>query len=671
MVGSLLRAVCKLVVWVSYVGCAVSLIALQKNEIAWIISLGILIWMAFTYYRMIKIKNQNIWTSVPLVDLISTLISLFEFNRRFIVKIVIEERNTQNSATLPFQIEYASITLSIIVVLLLGNMYLQTKGCNTRMVVKGVITKIKYRLIYSMLLACNNMHLDTKEKIYAKILHIEPNEISILEKAASYHKEMSKTHPGEYPVILRTDAELSQLWKKWDYDLSLISTDKISINFDDNGTIETLRINMAGSNLAIISNYGKAFLRKIALKPNSIHNIQNNIEYAEKKKSATKIEINGNQCFLRWGSAGVLPIVHYRNDVWVMMLFRDIQPIGWNLPLGGSKNEEEKMRPAITALRELLEEVIVVEHHNDTNYDLSSNEGGVRTHYRKVIHHQFLDTIRNFERFVADRNKYYAKQHAVMKDTYRIEFSDNESSAAFIKCEDIATHQRICTRNDKGGSENSSQFTNNIIFVINPEENGLECVKPIVMSIDGKCEFRMGEIDYSGETWINSPVILVKYDAIKTYFEDKTKLHPLKSDRCMGGIYSQVFNDPNNYILFHVDVNGRNERIKEIEKEIGCNEGDFSDELLETMIKQKSSFVNKNKRKRCRLASELLYQRKIVKMLEECFIKDTNERTIINSSKANNYAMQLCPTTWKALCEAVAVFDASKIGEYCKYTLGD
>ncbi len=63
---------------------------------------------------------------------------------------------------------------------------------------------------------------------------------------------------------------------------------------------------------------------------------------------------------LRWGGAGALATVRWRGDDWVPLLFRDIPPVGWNLPLGASGRRDDPTDPAAWGRRELLEELIVL-----------------------------------------------------------------------------------------------------------------------------------------------------------------------------------------------------------------------------------------------------------------------------------------------------------------------
>ncbi|MBN1337161.1 MAG: hypothetical protein JXB39_14470 [Deltaproteobacteria bacterium] len=63
---------------------------------------------------------------------------------------------------------------------------------------------------------------------------------------------------------------------------------------------------------------------------------------------------------LRWAAGGILPLVRWRNRTWVPLFFRDIPPYGWVLPMGATDPEDDLQDPAAFALREALEELMIL-----------------------------------------------------------------------------------------------------------------------------------------------------------------------------------------------------------------------------------------------------------------------------------------------------------------------
>jgi hypothetical protein len=63
---------------------------------------------------------------------------------------------------------------------------------------------------------------------------------------------------------------------------------------------------------------------------------------------------------LRWAAGGVLPLTRWRGRPWVPVFFRDIPPYGWVLPLGATDPDDDLQDPSAFAVREALEELMVV-----------------------------------------------------------------------------------------------------------------------------------------------------------------------------------------------------------------------------------------------------------------------------------------------------------------------
>jgi len=63
---------------------------------------------------------------------------------------------------------------------------------------------------------------------------------------------------------------------------------------------------------------------------------------------------------LRWGGAGMLSLVRFRDRDWIPFLFRDIPPVGWNLALGASNADDDLDDPLAWGLREFQEELLVL-----------------------------------------------------------------------------------------------------------------------------------------------------------------------------------------------------------------------------------------------------------------------------------------------------------------------
>ena len=84
------------------------------------------------------------------------------------------------------------------------------------------------------------------------------------------------------------------------------------------------------------------------------------------------LEIPTEKIPLRWASAGVLPVVTWRGQVWSPFFFRDIAPVGWNIAAGSSETEAELNRPVSFGLREFVEEMIVLSRPPATGAEMAA-----------------------------------------------------------------------------------------------------------------------------------------------------------------------------------------------------------------------------------------------------------------------------------------------------------
>lgn len=80
----------------------------------------------------------------------------------------------------------------------------------------------------------------------------------------------------------------------------------------------------------------------------------------KKSKNNNKIILDLKEMPLRWASGGVFPIVTYKGETWTPFFFRDIDPCGWNIPLGASESLHELQNPKTLMWREFIEEFLIL-----------------------------------------------------------------------------------------------------------------------------------------------------------------------------------------------------------------------------------------------------------------------------------------------------------------------
>lgn len=66
----------------------------------------------------------------------------------------------------------------------------------------------------------------------------------------------------------------------------------------------------------------------------------------------------------RYASGGVLPILEIDGQSFYCLLYRDIDPVGWNIANGGTDTREELLNPLMTIEREFCEELLIIDDLN-------------------------------------------------------------------------------------------------------------------------------------------------------------------------------------------------------------------------------------------------------------------------------------------------------------------
>lgn len=85
-------------------------------------------------------------------------------------------------------------------------------------------------------------------------------------------------------------------------------------------------------------------------------------------------EFNDPRFVFRYVSGGTLPIMRFAGgqdaNEYYCLMYREVNPIGWNLANGGSDNRAELLNPQLTIERELREELIIADSTVNRRYEL-------------------------------------------------------------------------------------------------------------------------------------------------------------------------------------------------------------------------------------------------------------------------------------------------------------
>lgn len=132
-------------------------------------------------------------------------------------------------------------------------------------------------------------------------------------------------------------------WGTWAFSSRVIDSGvEVDTKLQGSRSSKTLRVVLSDSPLGIYNNAGKKFL--------DVNTPVDPERAGELSRSARAMLLDFTSDsmrtldapLLRWASAGVLPIARWRSADWVVLFFRDIRPVGWNLANGASENERDR-----------------------------------------------------------------------------------------------------------------------------------------------------------------------------------------------------------------------------------------------------------------------------------------------------------------------------------------
>ncbi len=615
-------------------------------SVFWIFSL-VLILLAVICH-----KDKEWHKKVHPIDLISTIYVIVRFGEKYRLRFLFRPSSDYwTNRSLAFckiteNVVYVMGAALIIAVIL--NAVTSSYGWGLTRIAKSVYYRVYYSVLYRALR--NKLCFRYFKHVATKKNALTVAECELFRKAVERRREYFKAKVISkfyYPIVFRKHAEKKSFMPKWLYNISLVPGDKISLSCSElvpKSRMTEFLVNLTGSNLAIINNSGKRFLRDYynddySREAITSHNKEINEFLSDKNTKKNSVEFHDG-CFYRWGSAGTIPIINWRGEKWIAFVYRDIYPKGWNLPLGASECELEKGRPGITAIREMLEELIVVKDNDIREYDTSGQKGFPK---RKELYHPLLNSIEGETNFRATKRRFYAKQKEIIDHTCQIEFGEEENSGdKSLECTDWRTTMRIKVNEDNRKVILPKNVSTNCMITVDNFEQGIECVKPVTFTMEDKNVLRMGEVDLLKETWINNPVILIKYSVLQKYFGESAEFQELldgdtlysRDDENFGeGLcLKDILNNPDNYHLFGVNMKDR-EKYQQ-----------FLDEEL-------AKFKTRLGREYKQFHAQKMYLSNFVVRNKNFFkTQDGSKKTVIADmgQETNNPAHYLCPAAWKS-----------------------
>lgn len=273
----------------------------------------------------------------------------------------------------------------------------------------------------------------------------------------------------------------------------------------------------------------------------------------KKSMDNNKIILNLEEMPLRWASGGVFPIVTYKGETWTPFFFRDIDPCGWNIPLGASESIHELQNPKTLMWREFVEEFLILCDSPEFNAD-------------NVINCRIPERTDNIEIDITiEEAKHFMQKHIALRNNKK--YDDLKLK---VSEDDTVLFRPLKTDNELHIVSNSSPFSSyeNILFAINPFELGIEVVTVVKADLDLNDYILDGEILEGKEPHeiVRMPVALINHRYLDKHFKYYDELVYDGDSQC--SIEGSDF-EKGDIIMFNWDIIQRKEIISNLRKGVG------------------------------------------------------------------------------------------------------
>lgn len=308
-----------------------------------------------------------------------------------------------------------------------------------------------------------------------------------------------------------------------------------------------LTVNMESDTLTIWSWEGKQLLRESIMNSqvelvNYYRDILNEFlvyHQGDSKPLIIPRSQDTGKIFFRYASGGTLPIVKYKNDEYYCLIYREIYPIGWNIANGGCDRCDELLHPEKTILRELNEELIII--------DLAQN------------HRYVLGETCEYPEFILARD--------VLKSKYGIDWGN------------LNIHKPKNFSWEPGPDKlmvqigmQAQETLNNCFININAEDLGIEIDRVAKFTISDTAILFDGELcDMPGgtQTCVNAPIGLFKVSTMNTLVKsDRWKYVQYEPDYIFwSGVEQKAMGSSSKHVVQNMYLPGISDKLNNNEKE--------------------------------------------------------------------------------------------------------
>ena len=344
----------------------------------------------------------------------------------------------------------------------------------------------------------------------------------------------------------------------------------------------------------------------------------------------------------RWASGGILPVVRYKEQLWVALFFRDIPPIGWNVANGASESVEETTHLDQVCGGEFSEEMTLLRGPRP-----------IRNMVRQTI---IIDNIsgslmsRNPDKSDASANDHDEKKDDEYVKTYRSVRAAHDGIAISWEPEAMRFRNGHYEMPNGYPVEINNWRTGGVIWSLNPLECGIEVIRIF--------SFKMDDTEQDGKTveeWLadgelypsssspfpyllRRPMVLLNVEYLLRVFESHGNSLGNLCDDATSPECKRLADPPTNIDTrrdFHLftDVNGNAVDVREARL---------------TRIRERLSKLDQSNEPAYEERTSLIAEQQMITTwltkYSEAFREASQNHTI-----SDDRLLRLCPVTWKTL----------------------
>ncbi|HEV2375827.1 MAG TPA: hypothetical protein VGS19_27130 [Streptosporangiaceae bacterium] len=457
-------------------------------------------------------------------------------------------------------------------------------------------------------------------------------------------------HPPGTPVLVQRDHLVGGYhWPGQSFATTILFK-PVRVTRSSDGNAQ-LSIDLTDEAYGIYKNRGKQFLNYL------LRQLQQEVPRAEMldrsarlhrflmetTKEPGEVVAGGPHQPLRWSSAGALPLVHWRRpgdtaaDDWFALFFRGISPVGWNLASGSSESAQEWRNLFEVGVRELCEELVVLE-----GPPLHQGRPVPEVYRRRFRPGQALSAYPDLVRRLTGHD--FVREHDRLREVQdQISISDDPTSRA-LRLDEIETNSTV-----KFIDSGHSYTTENVIFSVNPLEAGVESVFVFRFDLADDDYLLFGEVLEDLGALAREPVMLLRRSFVQRELAQHGSLGRLLPDqerKQLRGV------PPGDYHIFDADIVLRERRLTALLEDLDIPHSEVRDAAHAAALRDDAiarRLGNEQDTNRGRMLLEARFHANWFAEYGADFASIDPGDPLEAHASPESPLLQLCAVTWKTL----------------------